>query len=99
MRPSKLSEQEISQHMVRLPGWTREGDSLTRQYVFRNFVQSLQFVNQVADAAEAVNHHPDIDIRYNKVKLVLTTHDVGGITGNDIEMAASADGIADNLAS
>jgi 4a-hydroxytetrahydrobiopterin dehydratase len=55
----------------------------------------MEFVNQVAEEAESVNHHPDIDIRYNKVTLALTTHDSGGITQNDVDLAVAADQVAD----
>jgi 4a-hydroxytetrahydrobiopterin dehydratase len=91
----KLSDDAIQQHMSRLPGWSRQGEALTKQYEFKNFIQSLQFVNQVAEEAESVNHHPDIDIRYNKVTLSLTTHDSGGVTQNDINLAVAADQVAD----
>ncbi len=95
MRMPKLSEEELEQHMARLPGWTRQGEAIRKEYGFADFVHSLQFVNQVGQMAEAVNHHPDIDIRYSKVTLLLTTHDSGGLTQNDINLAASADEFAD----
>ena len=98
MRTPKLTEDEIQQHLPRLPEWTREGDAIVRQYEFKDFVHAVQFVNQVAQQAEAANHHPDIDIRYNKVRLLLTTHDSGGLTHNDVELAAAADDLADAVA-
>lgn len=99
MRMPKLTEEEIRDHLTRLPGWTRDGETLTKQFQFADFVQAMQFVNHVAQDAEAANHHPDIDIRYNKVTLALTTHDSGSLTQNDIALAAQADGDADAVAS
>ncbi len=93
----RLTEDEIPDHLAHLPGWTRAGDVLTRRYVFADFGRALDFVNAVGKAAEAVNHHPDMDIRYNKVTLTLTTHDADGLTRLDMEMAAAADGDADAL--
>ncbi len=97
MHVPKLNDDEIAQHMGKLPGWRRDGDRLTKQYQFKDFIHSLQFVNLIGQTAEAVQHHPDIDVRYNKVILTLTTHDSGGITHNDIEMAASSDDFADTV--
>jgi 4a-hydroxytetrahydrobiopterin dehydratase len=71
--------------------WTREGDELTTTVKLHDFVAALEFVRAVGDAAEAANHHPDIDIRYNKVRLVLTTHDSGGITLLDLARAGAID--------
>ncbi|MBV9850479.1 MAG: 4a-hydroxytetrahydrobiopterin dehydratase [Armatimonadetes bacterium] len=97
MAATKLSDDEVQQHMTHLPGWSRQGDSITRQYQFADFDHALEFVIAVGRAAEDVKHHPDMDIRYNKVTLTLTTHDAGGLTEADMEMAASADGAADAL--
>ncbi len=95
MRVPKLSEEEINLHLARLPGWTREGDTLTKTYQFKDFGHALGFVNQVAQAAEAADHHPDILIRYSRVTLTLTTHDSGGLTLNDVDLAAACDDYAD----
>ena len=86
-----LSDIAIQRDLGSLPGWSRRGDVLTRLYTFRNFAESMAFVNRVADAAEAANHHPDIDIRYSKVTLTLSTHDAGGITQNDVDLARAID--------
>ena len=67
--------------------WTREGDELIAVVKLHDFAAALEFVNAVGAAAEAANHHPDIDIRYNKVRLALTTHDSGGITLLDLALA------------
>lgn len=86
-----LSDIAIQRELGALTGWSRRGDALTRTYQFRNFVDSLEFVNRVGELAERANHHPDIDIRYSKVTLSLSTHDSGGITENDISLAKAID--------
>lgn len=97
MASARLREDEIQEHLTHLPGWSRQGDEISRKYQFADFGRALEFVNVIGEAAEDVQHHPDIDIRYNKVTLMLTTHDAGGLTLADMEMAASADGAADTL--
>ena len=86
-----LSDITIQRELGALHGWSRRGDVLTRTYQFRNFPESMRFVNRVADAAEAADHHPDIDIRYSKVTLTLSTHSAGGITEKDIALAKAID--------
>lgn len=71
--------------------WSREGDVLTTTVKLHDFAAALDFVNAVGAVAEAANHHPDIDIRWNKVRLVLTTHDSGGITLLDLALAGAID--------
>jgi 4a-hydroxytetrahydrobiopterin dehydratase len=78
-----LKEQHLS--------WTREGDVLVTSVKLRDFAAALEFVNAVGAAAEAANHHPDIDIRWNTVRLALTTHDSGGLTRFDLALAATID--------
>ncbi len=95
MRRPLLSEDEILAHLARLPEWTRDGGAISRTYLFANFAQAMEFVNQVAETAESVDHHPDIDIRYGKVTLALTTHDSRGLTLNDMDLAAACDGFAE----
>lgn len=94
MRVPKLSEAESERCLTDLPGWVRQGDTLRRTYRFPSFRAAIAFVNAVADAAEAADHHPDIDVRYRKVTLALTTHDVGGLTVKDMALAADADRLA-----
>lgn len=86
-----LSDIAIQRELGSLPGWSRRGDLLTRTYAFRTFPDAIAFVNRVADAAESANHHPDIDIRYSRVTLSLSTHDAGGITQSDLDLAKSID--------
>jgi 4a-hydroxytetrahydrobiopterin dehydratase len=82
-----LSDAEVQQALGQLPGWKRSGKLIERNYQFANFIKAMEFVNQIAEAAEAVNHHPDILISYNKVTLSLISHDSGGVTQRDIKMA------------
>ena len=82
-----LSDAELQQALQKLPGWKKNGNAIERNFQFANFVQAMDFVNQIAEAAEAVNHHPDIHISYNKVTMTLVSHDSGGVTQRDIRMA------------
>ena len=86
-----LSDIAVQRELGSLAGWSRRGDALSRTYQFRNFAQSMEFVNRVAGLAESADHHPDIDIRYSKVSLTLSTHDSGGITAKDIALAKAID--------
>ena len=91
----KLDDRQREQALERLEEWRAEGEAITRTFHFRDFARAIDFVNAVAEMAEDASHHPDIDIRYNNVKITLTTHSVGGITRNDIELAAGIDDLAD----
>jgi len=84
---SLLSAEAVTDALRSLPGWSLEGGQLVRTVEFRDFVGAIMFVNHVAEQAEDANHHPDIDIRYNKVKLALVSHDAGGLTDRDVAMA------------
>ena len=76
------------------PVWRQEDETLVRDYEFKDFVAAMAFVNRVADAAEEVNHHPDILVHgWNKVRLTLTTHSAGKLTDNDHAMAQRIDGL------
>jgi 4a-hydroxytetrahydrobiopterin dehydratase len=86
-----LSETDLLEAVSKLPNWRLENGELVRLATFKDFMKSMEFVNHVAVVAEKANHHPDIDIRYNKVRLALVTHDAGGITENDIKMAETLD--------
>ena len=90
---ASLSAQELAQALQWLPVWQSTGNEIRRTYEFKDFVQAMAFVNRVADRAEAANHHPDIDIRYNKVAIGLTTHDEGGVTQKDVELARALDSV------
>ena len=82
-----LSGAELQQAVEGLTGWIVQGHAIERTFEFPNFVEAMGFVNRIAEAAEAINHHPDITINYNKVKLSLTSHDSGGVTQRDLRMA------------
>ena len=86
-----LSPDAAQTRLAQLPGWQIESGELVRTFLFKDFRASLAFVNKVGDVAENAGHHPDIDIRYNKVRLALVTHDAGGITQKDFDLAAAAD--------
>jgi 4a-hydroxytetrahydrobiopterin dehydratase len=85
-----LSAVEISSRLGKLPGWQVEAGELVRTFQFEDFKKALRFVNQVGEFAEAAGHHPDIDIRYNRVRLSLVTHDAGGLTTKDFDLADRA---------
>ena len=89
-----LSAAEITSHLTTVPAWQVEKGELVRTFQFADFLASMRFVNQVADLAEQAGHHPDIDIRYNRVRLALVTHDAGGLTAKDFDLAARADKLA-----
>jgi 4a-hydroxytetrahydrobiopterin dehydratase len=91
---SALSSADITSRVKTVPGWKVESGELVRTFQFKDFLDSMAFVNKVADLAEEAGHHPDIDIRYNKVRLALVTHDVGGLTAKDFDLAARADKLA-----
>lgn len=82
-----LNASEIDTLLQQNPEWKLESGKLVRDWTFENFVQAMTFVNRVAELAEAAGHHPDIDIRYNQVRLGLISHDAGGITARDAKMA------------
>jgi 4a-hydroxytetrahydrobiopterin dehydratase len=89
-----LSPEEVASRLAALPGWRIEDGELRRTFRFEDFRAALAFVNRVGDEAEKAGHHPDIDIRYNRVCLGLVTHDAGGLTAKDFELAVAADGLA-----
>lgn len=83
-----LSSAQISEGLSDIPEWRLENGALTRNFSFPDFREAMSFVNSVAAVAEQAGHHPDIDIRYNKVTLALSSHDAGGITERDFGLAA-----------
>jgi 4a-hydroxytetrahydrobiopterin dehydratase len=82
-----LSDGQVNEKLATLDGWSREGDEIVKTFEFRSFPDAIDFVTRVAAFAEAANHHPDLDIRYRKVRVALTTHDEGGITDKDFALA------------
>jgi 4a-hydroxytetrahydrobiopterin dehydratase len=89
----RLSESEIESKLRALPDWSESGGVIQRTYLFKDFLQSMKFVNLVAELAERRQHHPDVLIRWNKVTLSLSTHDSGGITQKDFDLATECDGV------
>ncbi len=89
--PDALTKAELDEIIRRHPNWTLELGKLVREWTFNDFVEAMVFVNRVATLAEAAGHHPDIDIRYNRVLLGLISHDAGGITRRDVTMAMRID--------
>ena len=87
MAEQPLSDISIQRELGNLPGWSRRGDVITRTFQFRDFLTGINFVTAVAKAADAADHHPDIDIRYTKVTCTLSTHSAGGITQKDLDLA------------
>jgi len=90
----KLDAAKIPPTLATVPQWERKGDVITRTFEFKNFVVAMKFVNAVAGAAESAQHHPDVDIRWNKVTLAFTTHDAGGLTEKDFALARHCDALA-----
>ena len=89
-----LSTQQADTLLSSLPAWRIEAGELVRTFKFEDFRASLRFVNQVGELAEEAGHHPDIDIRYNKVRLALVSHDQGGLTQRDMKMAQALETLA-----
>lgn len=87
----KLTEAQIEAQLTSHPEWSETGGAIQRTYQFPDFAAAMRFVNAVAGAADAMDHHPDILVRYNKVTLTLSTHDAGGITHKDFDLAAQCD--------
>ena len=82
-----LDPEQIKAALAELTDWGFEGEALTRTFRFADFVHSIGFVEHLAEIAEERQHHPDIDIRYNKVTLRLSTHSAGGVTQRDVQLA------------
>jgi 4a-hydroxytetrahydrobiopterin dehydratase len=94
MRPvlmKKLSASQVKTALPSVPEWKKKGDNITRTFQFKDFPAAIKFVNALAKPAEKSNHHPDIDIRWNKVTLALSTHDAGGLTEMDFKLAKQFD--------
>ncbi|MBV8160290.1 MAG: 4a-hydroxytetrahydrobiopterin dehydratase [Acidimicrobiia bacterium] len=91
---TKLSEEQVQQGLADLGGWERQGDEIVKEFGFDGFGDAVAFVVRIAFRAEKADHHPDIDVRYNRVRVALSTHSEGGITGKDLALAAEADASA-----
>ena len=91
-RPTALDDDQIATRLTTLTGWEREGDEIVKTFTLATFPEAIAFVTRLADRAEAANHHPDIDIRWRKVRIALTTHDAGGLTDLDFDLANEIEG-------
>ena len=86
---SSLPDSDVTERLTALVGWAREGDEIVKTFELPSFPDAITFVDRIAIEAEAADHHPDLDIRYRKVRVALTTHDQGGITARDFALAAT----------
>ena len=85
---SKLNQEQISSNLLKLSGWSFENDSITKQFLFKDFIEALSFVNAVGLESEKMDHHPDILMfAWNKVKITISTHSAGGVTEKDFSLA------------
>jgi 4a-hydroxytetrahydrobiopterin dehydratase len=91
MERKKLTAEEVETELANASGWTVENDRLKRRFSFPDFAEALAFVNKVGDAAEALDHHPDIKLGWGYAEIEITTHDRGGITDMDFELAGKID--------
>ena len=90
----RLSDIAIQRELGALPGWARRANTLTKTYRFRTFPSAITFVTRIAEVAESMDHHPDIDIRHTRLTFTLSTHDAGGVTQNDIALAREIERLA-----
>jgi len=90
-----IPNKEIPDWLKKIPEWEHEGKAITRVFEFEDFTGAIDFVNAVAEISEELDHHPDIDIRWNKVRLALSTHSKGGLTAFDFDVAERIDTLDD----
>ena len=88
-----LAEAEVVSALAALPGWSRAGDEIEKTFERPSFPDAIAFVVRVGFLAEAADHHPDLDIRWRRVRVALTTHDSGGLTANDVELAQQIEAV------
>lgn len=91
MERKKLAAEDVETRLTELRGWTAEDDKLRKRFTFADFAESLEFVNRVGVLSETANHHPDIKLGWGYAEIELTTHDRGGITDFDFELAKNID--------
>ena len=93
-RTPLLSEAEVGSALAALPGWSRTGDEIEKTFDRGTFPDAIAFVVRVGFLAESADHHPDLDVRWKRVRVALTTHDSGGLTANDVELAQQIEAVA-----
>lgn len=100
MNKTPFTDSALQEALARLPDWRFDAQrhALTRQFVFADFVHAFAFMTQVAQLAEHMNHHPEWCNVYNRIDVVLTTHDAGGVTALDVDMALAMDALSPSLA-
>jgi 4a-hydroxytetrahydrobiopterin dehydratase len=86
-----LSDADVQSALAALPGWSRSGDEIVKTFEHASFPDAIAFVVRVGFLAERADHHPDLDVRWRRVRVALTTHDAGGITARDVELARSVE--------
>jgi 4a-hydroxytetrahydrobiopterin dehydratase len=91
---AKLSDDDVQKGLATLPGWERQGDEIVKEFKFDGFGDAIAFVVRLGFKADKANHHPDIDVRYNRVRVALSTHSEGGITAKDFALGAEAEAVA-----
>ena len=90
----RLGDEDIEARLSELEGWHREGESIVKEFELDDFAGSVEFINRLTPVAEEMNHHPDLQVSWNKVVVSITTHSEGGLTENDFELAKSIDPLA-----
>ena len=93
MAVATLTDAEITTGLATLPGWAREGDEIVKTFDCGTFPAAIAFVVRIGFLAERVDHHPDLDVRWKRVRVALTTHDAGGLTGKDLDLAREIEGV------
>jgi 4a-hydroxytetrahydrobiopterin dehydratase len=89
-----LSDDEVSKGLGELPGWARAGDAIEKTFELSSFPDAVAFVTRVGFLAEAADHHPDLDVRWRKVRVALSTHSEGGVTAKDLSLAGEIESVA-----
>ncbi len=98
MKASKLAAGELQSALASLPGWRAEGEAIVRDWTFRDFVEAFAFMTAAALKVQEMDHHPEWSNVYNSVRVRLTTHDSGGVTARDVELATKMEALAKRLA-
>ena len=88
-----LTDAEITAGLATLPGWAREGNEIVKTFDCGTFPAAIAFVVRIGFFAERLDHHPDLDVRWKRVRVALTTHDAGGLTGKDLDLAREIEGV------
>ena len=93
-KTAKLSKKQIEVRLTKLAGWKRKGDAITKEFVLTSFTGAARFITKIAPVANRMDHHPDLELyHYKRVKIMLTTHDAGGLTRKDFVLAAKIDAL------